>query len=109
MPEADPEDVRELLNYRTAFGFVSECLNSGDPITQGMIREIHRKLADGVRGGSPAPGEYRRIQNYVVNAATGAVIYTPPLAVEAPVMMAELVQGLNSGHDVHPLPVQGRV
>ena len=34
MPEADPDDARELLNYRTAFEFVSECLDSGDPITE---------------------------------------------------------------------------
>ena len=107
VPEADPDDARELLNYRTAFEFVSECLDSGDPITQGMIREIHRKLVEGVRGGSAAPGQYRRIQNYVANAATGEVIYTPPLAVEVPVMMAELVQWLNSGLDVHPVLVSG--
>jgi len=54
VPEADPDDARELLNYRTAFEFVSECLDSGDPITEGMIREIHRKLVEGVRGGSAA-------------------------------------------------------
>jgi Fic family protein len=86
VPEADPDDARELLNYRTAFEFVSECLDSGDPITEGMIREIHRKLVEGVRGGSAAPGEYRRIQNYVVNSGTGQVIYTPPTAVEVPVV-----------------------
>jgi hypothetical protein len=49
VPEADPDDARELLNYRTAFEFVSECLDSGDPITEGMIRETHRKLVEGVR------------------------------------------------------------
>jgi Fic family protein len=26
VPEADPDDTRELLNYRTAFEFVSDCL-----------------------------------------------------------------------------------
>ena len=52
VPEADLDDARELLNYRTAFEFVSECLDSGDPITEGMIREIHRRLVEGVRGGS---------------------------------------------------------
>ncbi len=78
VPEADSDDARELLNYRSAFEFVSECLDSGDPITEGMIREIHRKLVEGVRGGKAAPGEYRRIQNYVVNSVTGEVIYTPP-------------------------------
>ena len=28
VPEADPEDIRELLNYRSAFEFVSESLES---------------------------------------------------------------------------------
>ena len=107
VPDADPDDARELLNYRTAFEFVSECLDSGDPITEGMIREIHRKLVEGVRGGSAAPGEYRRIQNYVVNSATGQVIYTPPIAVEVPVMMSELVKWLNGELDIHPVLVSG--
>ena len=107
VPEADPDDARELLNYRTAFEFVSECLDSGDPITEGMIREIHRKLVEGVRGGSAAPGEYRRIQNYVVNSSTGQVIYTPPTAVEVPVMMSELVKWLNADLDIHPVLVSG--
>lgn len=107
VPEADPDDVRELLNYRSAFDFVSECLDGGDPIAEGMIREIHRKLVEGVRGGSAAPGEYRRIQNYVVNASTGQVIYTPPTAVEVPIMMSELVKWLNSELDIHPVLVSG--
>jgi Fic family protein len=107
VPEADPEDTRELLNYRKAFEFVSECLDSGDPITEGMIREIHRRLVDSVRGGSAAPGEYRNIQNYVVNSVTGKVIYTPPSAVEIPIMMSDLVKCLNSKLDIHPILISG--
>ena len=90
------------MNYRSAFEFVSECLIAGDPITEGMVREIHRKLVEGVRGGSAALGEYRRIQNYVVNSATKKVIYTPPTAVEIPIMMSELVKWLNDASEVHP-------
>lgn len=107
VPEADPDDTRELLNYRSAFEFVSECLSVGDPVTEGMIREIHRRLVEGVRGGSAAPGEYRRIQNYVVNSATKKVIYTPPTAIEIPIMMSELVKWLNSDLDTHPVLVSG--
>lgn len=40
VPEADPDDTRELLNYRSAFEFVSDCLDSADPITEGLIRAI---------------------------------------------------------------------
>jgi Fic family protein len=107
VPEADPDDARELLNYRQAFDFVSEYLKSDDPITEGLVREIHKRLVDGVRGGAAAPGEYRKIQNYVVNSVTGETIYTPPPAYEVPIMMAELVKYLNSKMETHPVLMSG--
>lgn len=107
VPEADPDDARELLNYRSAFEFVSDCLDSGDPITEGLVREIHRKLVEGVRGGKADPGNYRRIQNYVANSSTGEVIYTPPSAVEVPIMMSEMVKWLNADLEIHPVLVSG--
>jgi hypothetical protein len=48
---AAADEVRELLNYREAFDLVSEYLSSGEPITEGLIREIHKRLVNGVRGG----------------------------------------------------------
>ncbi len=107
VPEADPDDARELLNYRKAFDFVSEYLKSGDPITEGLVREIHKRLVEGVRGEAAAPGEYRRIQNYVVNSVTGETIYTPPPAHDVPIMMAELVNYLNSETETHPVLMSG--
>src|ERR1035437_2315404 len=74
--DARPDDIRELLNYREAFHFVSDYVDSGEPVTEGLIREIHRHLVDGVRGGEGAPGRYRTIQNLVVNSATREVVYT---------------------------------
>jgi Fic family protein len=107
VPEADPDDARELLNYRKAFDFVSDYLKSGDPITEGLVREIHKRLVEGVRGGAAAPGEYRRLQNYVVNSVTGETIYTPPPAHDVPIMMAELVDYLNSETETHPVLISG--
>jgi Fic family protein len=107
VPEADPDDVKELLNYRKAFDFVSEYVKSGDQITEGLVREIHKRLVGGVRGGSAAPGEYRRIQNYVVNSVTGETIYTPPAAHDVPILMAELVEWLNQERETHPVIVSG--
>ena len=107
VPEADPEDVRELLNYRGAFEFVSTYLGEGGPISEGLVREIHKRLVEGVRGGAAAPGEYRHVQNYVVKAATGAVVYTPPPAHDVPILMAELVAWLNAPGDVHPVLASG--
>lgn len=107
VPEADPDDKQELLNFRTAFDFVCDTLSQGSDITEGMIREIHKKLVQGVRGGSAAPGEYRKVQNYVVNSQTGEKIYTPPPAHEIPILMAELVQWLNGKNEIQPVLVSG--
>lgn len=107
VPGADPDDVRELLNYRGAFDLVGQYLGGGEPITEGLIREIHKRLVDGVRGGAAAPGEYRRVQNYVMNALTGEVVYMPPPAFDVPILMRELVEWLNSGHEIHPVLISG--
>ncbi|MBN1593566.1 MAG: Fic family protein [Candidatus Coatesbacteria bacterium] len=107
VPEADPEDARELLNYRRAFEFVSEYLETGGPITEGLIRQIHRRLVEGVRGETAGPGEYRKVQNYVVSSTTGEVIYTPPSPLEVPVLMAEMVDWLRSETGVHPVLLSG--
>jgi len=107
VPEADADDARELLNYREAFEFVSGYLKSGGPITEGLIREIHKRLVEGVRGGAAAPGEYRKVQNYVVNSQTGETVYTPPPAHQVPILVAELVAWLNQCEDVHPVLVSG--
>lgn len=107
VPEADPDDKRELLNYRGAFEFVSDYIGEGGPITEGLIREIHKKLVEGVRGGSAAPGEYRKIQNYVGNSATGEVIYTPPPAYDVAPMMNDLVAWINEPGSIHPVLMSG--
>jgi len=107
VPEADPDDARELLNYRRAFEFVSEYLDSGAPLTEGLVREIHKRLVAGVRGGQAAPGEYRKVQNYVVNSATREVIYTPPPASEVPILMTEMVAWLDEPGQVHPVLASG--
>jgi len=69
--------MQGLLNYKKAFEFVSDYLESGKLVTEGLIREIHKRLVEGVRGGSAAPGEYREIRNYI-NSVTGETVYTPP-------------------------------
>ena len=107
LPEADPDDARELLNYRDAFEFVTEYVQGDSPINEGLLREIHKRLVEGVRGGSAAPGEYRRVQNYVVNAATQQVVYEPPPAYDVPILMGELASWLNQEGKIHPILVSG--
>ena len=103
----DPDDVRELLNYRRAFDLVSQYLDSSENITEELILEIHKQLVEGVRGSAATPGEYRNVQNYVVNSATGEVIYRPPAPEEVSGMMGTLVEWLNSETETHPVLVSG--
>jgi len=107
VPQADVDDVRELLNYRDAFNLVAEYLDSGAPITEGLVREVHRRLVIGVRGERARPGEYRLAQNYIVNSLTSEIIYTPPSAGDVPDLMRELVNWLNAPGAVHPVLVSG--
>ena len=101
------DDAKEVTNYRKAFDLVADYLGSGDSIAEGLIREIHKRLVRGVRGNAAAPGEYRRIQNYVANSITKEIIYTPPPPQEVPPLMTEFVSWLNSEHEVHPILVAG--
>jgi hypothetical protein len=46
IPAAEPDDKRELRNYRNSFDFISEYLASGDPIREGLVLEIQKRLAE---------------------------------------------------------------
>lgn len=102
-----PDDRQELLNYRDAMDFVSKYLDKKSEITEELIREIHRILVKDVRGGILEPGEYRKVQNYVVNSLTREIIYTPPPPEEVPALMKEFVGWLNNARDIPPILVAG--
>jgi Fic family protein len=106
-PGVADDDAKEVVNYRRAFDLVADYLGSGDPITEGLVREIHKRLVRGVRGNAATPGEYRRVQNYVANSVTKEIIYTPPTPLQVPPLMAEFVFWLNAEQEVHPILVAG--
>ncbi len=102
-----PDDRKELLNYKKAMDFISTYLGKEDPITEGLIREIHKILVKGVRGGQVELGKYRKIQNYVINSRTKEIIYTPPPPLEVPYLMREFAQWLNKNKDISDILIAG--
>ncbi|MGH9830474.1 MAG: Fic family protein, partial [Blastocatellia bacterium] len=82
-------------------------LHSGEPITEALIQQIHKLLVQGVRGNKASPGEYRKIQNYVINSRTGEKTYTPPPPLEVPQMMADFVSWLQKETQVNSVIVAG--
>jgi Fic family protein len=57
-------DIREVLNYRAALREGSRLLDEL-PISQRLIKRLHLTLMQGVRGRNRAPGEYRKIPNWI--------------------------------------------
>ena len=57
-------DIGEILNYRLAMRRAEEMLQEL-PLCLRVIREAHRILLQGVRGTDKAPGELRRIPNWI--------------------------------------------
>ncbi len=102
---ADPDDKQELLNYRDAFNLVGDYLTSGSPITESLIREIHKRLVQNVRGDQGQPGQYRTVQNKVVNIKTGETVYMPPAPEDVSALMQQLTHWLKADTDIHPVLV----
>ena len=72
-------DVREVLNYVRAMEYGLERLNTL-PVSLRLIRELHERLIEGVRGGHASPGEFRRTQNWIgpPGCTLNDAAYVPP-------------------------------
>lgn len=101
------DDEKELLNYKKAMDFISKYLGKDDPVSEGIILEVHKILVKGVRGENADPGNYRKIQNYVANSRTREVIYTPPGPLDVPHLMREFVEWINEAKDISPILIAG--
>ena len=97
----DKNDLKELKNYMEALEATASLTKAH--ISEFLIKKLHKILVKGVRGEEASPGEYRKKQNYVVNAVTGDVIYTPPPANKVDVMMRELFTWVNTKNKIHPV------
>jgi len=62
--ERSPDDLREVANYVVALEHGMARLGSL-PLSLRMIRQLHEKLMQGVRGDHATPGEFRRSQNWI--------------------------------------------
>ncbi len=76
-----PDDTEEILNYVNALNYGLKRLESL-PLSLRLIREIHERLMQGVRGRHATPGEFRRTQNWIgpqgATLRTASFIPPPP-------------------------------
>jgi len=65
-PSQEPHvpDVREVWNYVRALDYGLE-RRTTLPVSNRLIREMHARLLEGVRGEDRTPGDFRRSQNWI--------------------------------------------
>lgn len=103
-PSPPEADVREVLNYVRALEYGLKRLNTL-PASLRLLREVHTRLLEGVRGEQTTPGEFRRSQNWIgppgctLNDAT----FVPPPPHELMPALAAFEDYLHAEDDFPPL------
>ncbi|HVN54910.1 MAG TPA: Fic family protein [Anaerolineaceae bacterium] len=97
-------DVREVYNYVRAMDYGLERLKTL-PVSLRLIREIHAKLMENVRGGALTPGEFRRSQNWIgpVGSTPSTAPYVPPPVEEMHLALDLLDKFIHNDTDMPPL------
>jgi Fic family protein len=84
--DRSPDDLREVSNYVFALEHGISRLKKL-PLCVRLTRELHEKLMTGVRGQQSAPGQFRKIQNWIGKPgsmiATASYVPPPPGEVES--------------------------
>lgn len=74
-----PNDLREVGNYVAALDYGTKRLNAL-PLSLRLVKEIHEKLMEDVRGDHATPGQFRKTQNWIGPAGCTLqnATYVPP-------------------------------
>lgn len=81
--EKKGSDVREVANYVVALEYGINRLETL-PISLRLIKELHQRLMQGVRGSHQTPGEFRRSQNWIgpPGCSLAEATFVPPPVAE---------------------------
>ncbi|MCB9508123.1 MAG: Fic family protein [Myxococcales bacterium] len=91
-------DVREVGNYAAALDLGFRLLTEL-PLCERLIRNVHERLLEGVRGGDRRPGEFRRTQVHLGVDRR----YVPPPPDRLPTLLRALEHAMNDGRP-QPIP-----
>lgn len=104
-PGVPLDDVQEVSNYVAAMNHGLSRLRDGFPMSTRLIKEIHEVLMSGARGGTKAPGEFRRTQNWIGGTRPGNALYVPPPD-QVITCMSDLEKYLHKKDDKLPLLIR---
>ncbi len=95
------KDVDEVLNYIEAMNYGLEKLKEF-PMSLRLIKEIHKKLLEGVRGEWKTPGEFRTSQNWVGGPSIETASFVPPPHTDLMSLLGNLEDYM---HNTLPIPI----
>lgn len=95
------KDVQEVINYIEAMNYGLDRLKEF-PLSLRLIKEIHQKLLQGVRGETRVSGEFRTSQNWIGGPTIETATFVPPPSHEVMHLMGNLEEYL---HTFTPTPV----
>jgi len=102
--DKDISDVKEVHNYVLALDCGLKRLKE-IPLSLRLLRELHKILLEGVRGGESRPGEFRQAQNWIgpEGCSLEEALYVPPSVDEMNEALASLEKYLNRKDNLPPL------
>jgi len=104
LPLFENPDAHEVHNYVKALNYGLDRVETL-PVSQRLIRELHARLMQEVRGEYATPGEFRRTQNWI--GGPGVIIetatYVPPPVEEMRLCLSDLEKYIHSPSDLPPL------
>ena len=100
-PGVPLDDVLEVSNYVRALEHGLKRIGGGFPLSNRLIREVHKILLSRGRGAGRSPGEFRRSQNWIGGTRPGNARFVPPPPHLVPDAMSALEKFL---HDAKASP-----
>jgi len=93
-------DIIEVRNYKKALNYgIEQIKNDGLPLSSRLLRNCHKILMTGVRGGESekTPGEFRRSQNYIGGNNPVTAIFVPPKEDTVVELMSDFEKYIHTG------------
>ncbi len=100
------DDVVEVSNYVAALEHGMARLRGGFPLSNRLLREVHKELLARGRGADKQPGEFRRTQNWIGGTRPGNATFVPPPPQHVEDCMASLERFIHAAEDGLPALVK---
>ena len=106
-PSTSQADVHEVANYVGALEYGLQRVNTL-PVSLRLLRELHERLLQGVRGGQATSGEFRKDQNWIggPGCTLAEARYVPPPVEEMQESLRAFEKYLHSDDRGHPALVR---